>query len=85
MDDNVYYIAGDTDENEDNEKVICDVAFVPVGGTYTMTALEAAKFVNLIKPKIAIPIHYGSIVGNKEDAKFFVEKLDEGIIGKILM
>ncbi len=80
-----YYIAGDTDANEDNKKVICDIAFVPVGGTYTMKADEAAQFVNHIKPKIAIPIHYGSIVGTKNDAKTFVSLLDSKIKGKILM
>ena len=80
-----YYIAGDTDITEENKKVKCDVAFVPVGGTYTMTYEEAAKLVNTIKPKIAIPIHYGSIVGTKKDAEKFVYILDKDIEGKILM
>ena len=53
-----YYIAGDTDITEENKKVKCDVAFVPVGGTYTMDFKEAAYFINEIKPKIAVPIHY---------------------------
>lgn len=44
------------------------MAFVPVGGTYTMDYKEAAKLINVIKPKVAVPIHYGSIVGTKEDA-----------------
>jgi len=80
-----YYIAGDTDINEDNLKVKCDVCFVPVGGTYTMNCMEAAQFVNEIKPKVAVPIHYGSIVGTSEDAKEFLNLLDENIEGKILM
>lgn len=80
-----YYIAGDTDINEDNEKVKCDVAFVPVGGTYTTTAKEAAEFVNLIKPKVAVPIHYGTIVGSKEDANIFSDSVDEGIDVKVMM
>ena len=80
-----YYIAGDTDITDENKTVKCDVAFVPVGGTYTMTAKEAAKLVNIIKPKIAVPIHYGSVVGTKQDAINFVDLLDEGIEGKILM
>ena len=80
-----YYIAGDTDITEENKKVKCDVAFVPVGGTYTMTAEEAASLINRIKPKIAIPIHYGEIVGTKQDAKNFINKLDKEIIGKILI
>ena len=80
-----YYIAGDTDINEDDKKVKCDIAFVPVGGTYTMTHKEAAKLVNTIQPKIAVPIHYGSIAGTKEDAKKFVRELKPNIQGIILM
>ncbi len=80
-----YYIAGDTDITEDNKKVKCDVAFVPIGGTYTMDFKEAAELVNEIKPRIAIPIHYGEIVGTKEDAKNFVKLLNSKIEGKILI
>ena len=80
-----YYFAGDTDNNEDIRKVKCDVAFVPVGGTYTMTSTEAAEFTNIIKPKIAVPIHYGSIVGTKQDGEQFVSLLNPEIEGKILM
>ena len=80
-----YYIAGDTDINEENLTVKCDVAFVPVGGTYTMDYKEAAEFVNRIYPKIAVPIHYGSIVGTIQDAEEFINLLDENIEGKILM
>ena len=49
-----YYIAGDTDANEDNKKVKCDVAFVPVGGTYTMDSREAAQFMKPKKGMISI-------------------------------
>ncbi len=78
--DNVsYYIAGDTDITEENKKVKCDVAFVPIGGTYTMTAEEAANLVNEIKPKIAVPIHYGLIVGTKEDEEVFKSLVNENI------
>ena len=80
-----YYIAGDTDITEENKKVKCDVAFVPVGGTYTMDAKEAATLVNEIKPKIAVPIHYGSIVGTKEDAINFLKLLNPEIESKILI
>ena len=80
-----YYIAGDTDMTQDNENVNCDVAFVPVGGTFTMDYREAAKLVNKIKPKIAVPIHYGLIVGTKQDAEHFVNSLDKGIEGRILI
>ena len=80
-----YYVAGDTDITEENKKVKCDVAFVPVGGTYTMTATEAAELVNLIKPKVAIPIHYGEIVGTEQDANKFKQELDTDIKCKILI
>lgn len=84
--DNIkYYIAGDTDITEENQKVKCDVAFVPVGGTYTMDYKQAAELINTIKPEVAVPIHYGSIVGTKQDAVNFVALLEEGTRGVILM
>lgn len=85
LDSAKYYIAGDTDVNEDNIKVKCDVAFVPVGGTYTMTATEAAELINEIKPKIAVPIHYGTIVGTKQDAIDFKNAVDTDIECEILI
>ena len=80
-----YYIAGDTDITEENKKVKCDVAFVPVGGTYTMDFKEAAQLVNQIQPKVAVPIHYGSVVGTKQDAEEFIKLLHTNIKGVILM
>ena len=81
---NKYYVAGDTDITKENKSVKCDVAFVPVGGTYTMDAKEAVTLVNEIKPKIAVPIHYGEIVGSEDDAIEFVNNLNKSIEGKIL-
>lgn len=78
-----YYIAGDTDITEENKRVKCDIAFVPVGGTYTMDFKEAAELVNEIKPKVAVPIHYGSIVGTSEDAINFQKLLNPEIKCKI--
>ena len=80
-----YYIAGDTDITEENRKVKCDVAFVPVGGTYTMDFKEAAQLINEIQPKIAVPIHYGSVVGKVQDAVDFVGLLYPITKGMILM
>lgn len=80
-----YYIAGDTDITEENRKVKCDVAFVPVGGTYTMSFEEAAQLINEIKPQVAVPIHYGSVVGTKQDAIDFIKLLNPTINGIILM
>lgn len=65
------YIAGDTDFIPEMKDLTADIAIVPVGGTYTMNAEEAANAINSIKPKIAIPIHYGEIVGSERDAKLF--------------
>ncbi|HET7148650.1 MAG TPA: MBL fold metallo-hydrolase [Candidatus Nitrosopolaris sp.] len=67
------YHTGDTDIIPEMESVEPDIAFVPVSGTYVMTAEEAAQAVNeIIKPKrLAIPMHYGSIVGNEKDAEKF--------------
>lgn len=80
-----YYVAGDTDITDENRKVKCDVAFVPVGGTYTMDFKEAAQLINEIKPKIAVPIHYGSIVGTEQDARNFINLLNSEIKGAILI
>jgi L-ascorbate metabolism protein UlaG (beta-lactamase superfamily) len=53
---------------------------MPVGGKYTMTAEEAAKAVNEIKPEVAIPMHYGTIVGSLEDAKRFKELCEMEVV-----
>ena len=70
------YHAGDTDkipEMKDFKNI--DIALLPVSGTYVMTAEEAAEAALIINPKIAIPMHYGSIVGSEEDAKRFADLL----------
>ena len=77
-----YAVLGDTDATPELEKLECDILFIPVGGTYTMTAKEAATLTNIIKPQIAIPTHYGSIVGVSNDAKIFANNLDEDIVCK---
>lgn len=85
LDQTIYYIAGDTDITEENRQVKCDVAFVPIGGTYTMTYSEAAELINEIKPQIAVPTHYGLIVGNQEDANKFANLVDKEIEYRILI
>lgn len=67
-----YYYAGDTDSTPEMRFLKnIDIAMLPVGGTYTMTAEEAAVVANIFKPKKAIPYHWGDIVGTKEDAEKF--------------
>ena len=67
------YHTGDTDDIPEMSSVKPDIALVPVSGTYVMTAEEAARAVNeKIKPsKLAIPMHYGAIVGSDQDAARF--------------
>ncbi|GBD38675.1 hypothetical protein HRbin37_00930 [bacterium HR37] len=65
------YHAGDTDAIPEMKKIKADVALLPVGGTYTMTAQEAAEIANEFKPKTAVPMHWGTIVGSREDAERF--------------
>lgn len=79
------YIAGDTDLTEECQKVRCDVAMVPIGGTYTMDAAGAAKLVNIIKPKTAIPTHYGSVAGDRAAEEVFRANVDKDISVEIKM
>lgn len=79
IDDTTIYVAGDTDGLKENESIECDIAFIPIGGTYTMSYKEAAEFTNRLKPGTVIPIHYGSIVGEKNYGERFEELVDDGI------
>ena len=65
------YVAGDTDATKENKQVKCDIALVPIGGTYTMDAKKAADLINTIHPAVAIPTHYGSVVGSMDAADVF--------------
>ena len=67
------YVAGDTDATPEAAAVCCDIALLPIGGTYPMDACVAAELVKSIHPKRVIPTHYGSIVGNPEDGRRFAE------------
>lgn len=78
-----YYDVGDSDVTDEFKNVSCDVIFVPVGGTYTMTDSEAASAVNETKPKYAVPVHYGE-VGSSTNADNFVNGLNDDITGVIL-
>jgi L-ascorbate metabolism protein UlaG (beta-lactamase superfamily) len=78
------YIAGDTDYIPEMKTFNVDIALLPVSGTYVMTADEAVKAALDIKPKIAIPMHYGAIVGSKKDAERFANALKGKIEVKIL-
>lgn len=73
------YVAGDTDDTPDARSVSCDVAFLPVGGTYTMTAAQAAGLAAALRPQIAVPTHYGCIVGERTDGAAFAAALPADI------
>lgn len=69
-----YYHAGDTDHAPELDDVKTDVAFLPIGGDpYTMNAEEAAGLARSIAPQVAVPIHYGFVVGSPRDGARFRE------------
>lgn len=77
MDGVSYYVAGDTDANEDVRKVRCDIALIPIGGTYTMDYKAAAEYILSEKPcKVVVPTHFGSIVGNALDGQNFKNEIE---------
>ncbi len=73
------YHAGDSDFIPEMKDIKTDIALLPVSGTYVMTAKEAVEAALAINPKLAIPMHYGSIVGDESDAETF----KQGLMGKI--
>lgn len=74
-----YAILGDTDNIDELHQIKCDVLFVPVGGTYTMTAHDAATLTNIVKPVTVVPVHYGSVVGAVDCGKEFATEVDSSI------
>ncbi|MEW6365112.1 MAG: MBL fold metallo-hydrolase [Acidobacteriota bacterium] len=73
------YHAGDTDFIPEMKSIKADIAMLPVSGTYVMTADEAIQAALSFSPKVAIPMHYGSIVGSDADAVEF----QQGLKGKV--
>ncbi len=71
VNDTRIYVAGDTDVIPEMEDISADIAIVPVSGTYVMTADQAVEAAGIIKPNIAVPVHYGEIVGSEADAQYF--------------
>ncbi len=85
LDQITYYVMGDSDATKEAKEVKCDVLFIPVGGVYTMDCIEASSLCNIIRPKLAIPIHYGYVVGTVKDALVFKKRLDKSIACKIML
>jgi L-ascorbate metabolism protein UlaG (beta-lactamase superfamily) len=74
------YHAGDTDFIPEMRTFNVDIALLPVSGTYVMTADEAVNAAKVINPKVAIPMHYGEIVGDKSDAERFQELYEGEVV-----
>ena len=75
MDGVKIYHSGDCDAFPHMRDISCDIALLPVSGTYVMDPLEAVDACNILKPKVAIPMHWGDpdVVGTREDAERFAE------------
>ena len=71
-----FYHSGDSDVTPEMKALNVDVAFLPVSGTYVMTAAEAAEAAKAMMVKVAVPMHYGSIVGTRADAVTFRRLLE---------
>ncbi|MFP5213105.1 MAG: MBL fold metallo-hydrolase [Acidobacteriota bacterium] len=79
-----YYHAGDTDFIPEMKQIEVDVAFLPVSGTYVMTAEEAVEAARALRPKLAIPMHYGAIVGSESDVVKFKKALEGEVLVAVL-
>ena len=67
------YFAGDTDHIPEMASIACDVALLPVSGTYVMTVEEAAGAARTLGPQIVVPMHYGAGIGTAGDGRHFTE------------
>ena len=85
MDADKYFVSGDTDAIPEIKDIKCDVAFLPIGGRYTMDASAAAGLTKKIHPRVVIPTHYGSIVGSPVDGDFFQGLLPRDIRCELLL
>ncbi len=85
LDGKRYYIAGDTDDIAEIRNISCDVCFIPIGGKFTMDWQEAVLLVEKIRPRVAVPVHYGSIVGSMEDGINFQKELESTDVQCVLM
>lgn len=74
------YHTGDTDEIPEMAEVVCDVALLPVSGTYVMTVEEAAEAARTLKPQIVVPMHYGSGIGTAHDGRRLTELYEGDVV-----
>lgn len=78
------YHTGDSDLIPEMKTFKTDVALLPVSGTFVMTPQEAVEAALILKPEVAIPMHYGEVVGDIKDARAFKKGLEGKIEVKIL-
>jgi L-ascorbate metabolism protein UlaG (beta-lactamase superfamily) len=79
------YVAGDTDLIPEMGAIKCDVAIVPIGGTFTMDAKEGAEAIVQIKPKVAIPYHYNYLADARADPAEFQRLVEEKTARKTIV
>jgi len=85
IDGHYYYIMGDTDRTPETDNIKTDICFVPIGGKYTMDVQEAISYINELKPKKAIPIHYGKIIGDISLGEKFKNQVLKGTEVQLLI
>ncbi|MBN2111830.1 MBL fold metallo-hydrolase [Candidatus Woesearchaeota archaeon] len=85
IENRILYFAGSTDLIPEMNEIVCDIALLPVAASRTMGPEEAAEAVNMIKPKVAIPMYWGSHVGTIDDAELFKEIVEEKTDVKVLI
>ena len=85
LDGESLYVCGDTDVTPEAMAVRCDILMLPVGGTYTMDPVEAAELAKAISPRLAIPTHYGSVVGGKKDGETFRKLVEDAMSVELLV
>ncbi|MBR6477702.1 MAG: MBL fold metallo-hydrolase [Lachnospiraceae bacterium] len=78
------YVAGDTDDTKEAKEVRCDIALVPIGGTYTMDVKKAAELISVIRPKLAIPTHYRQGIGSEKAGEEFARLVPSDVKVEIL-
>ena len=77
------YISGDTDITEESKRVSCDIALLPIGGLYTVNAVQAAQLANALAPHTVIPVHYGKLLGGAQAPEQFCKALQPGIQAEV--
>jgi len=92
MNDVLIYHAGDSDFIPEMQKLTGYkqpdkkfIALLPIGGKFTMGTEEAVEAAKMIKPTVAIPMHWGSIIGSREDAEEFVKLCKEAGIDAMIL